>query len=586
MSVASEYQQPDSTHDVAADVQAEFGRPVVFGSAERPLSGRLHEPPDPAIGAVVLFSPIGYEENCAFYAFQLLARRLAQSGYATLRFDYDGCGNSWGDSADPDRIGCWTASCCAAIDFMGERTGQRVHVVGLRLGATLALTVGSQYRLNRTVFWDPVVSGRRYLRVLRAMSMMGVEAAPDPKDPGSLVVIGHYLDAKTVRSLEELECRSLVAPAISDALIVGRPHSSDPARLAEMLGGQGIPVVTEEIAGTAELLDCAAEQAVVPHAIIERIHNYLIATPGAPAKTRATLPPFPALVAPVVPGWTEHHLSIGPRGLAGVLTLPRNSRRAGVVVMANNGVARSIGPARAWVAWARQWASIGIASLRFDLSGIGDSNPQNGAGPGAGYPIQAIEDFRTVIGELRQRGLTPAVAVGLCSGAFLSLDAAAANAGFTGIVSINPQLFYLPDAPGSADRLLRAAPPTHPWVQRFLENTRVGRRLAKELPYPAWWVLDRLGLQPAPIRGAVAASARARVLLIFGEDNLGLRNLRRRTSSRILREWRESGRMIIVPGLDHSMFAPQAREPAESITRNFLLEMLPPVTANRLTAVD
>jgi hypothetical protein len=219
---------------------------------------------------------------------------------------------------------------------------------------------------------------------------------------------------------------------------------------------------------------------------------------------------------------------------------------------------------------------LGIASLRLDLSGLGESPPHPHQRADSQYPVEAIDDFAAAVKELTQRGLTPVVAVGLCSGAFLSLDAAAASAGVTGVVAINSQLFHLPDVPGSPDRLRRAAPPTRPWLQRFMENTRGGRYLARRLPYPAWRTFALLGLQPSPLAGADAAAARARVLLIYGDDNLGLTRLRQR-ARRQLHNWHRAGRLTIIQGLDHSMFVPQIRDQVESQVRPFLLELLPKI---------
>jgi pimeloyl-ACP methyl ester carboxylesterase len=372
MSVGSKLDPPRLTGAVPGDSSVRFGRPVVFGPAARPLVGRLHETRAPAVGSVVLCSPWGYEENCAFGALQMLARKLAESGFETLRFDYDGCGNSWGDFADDDRVASWVASCGEAIEFMTRRASRTVRVVGLRLGAALAVLASAGHDIDRAVLWDPVVSGKRYLRALRAMSMMGVDAGPDPADPGGLVTIGHSLSSATVQEIERLDLQLLSECRIGSALVVSRPGGSDPLRLAAALGGAGVNATVEECTGTELLLDCAAEQSVIPVAILERIVNYITGGIGTPVPFRHAALPFTAtLVAPVANGWTEEHFSIGALGMAAVLTLPRKPRRAGVVLMVNNGVARSIGPARAWVEWARMWADLGIASLRLDLSGLG-----------------------------------------------------------------------------------------------------------------------------------------------------------------------------------------------------------------------
>jgi serine O-acetyltransferase len=554
-----------------------FGRPIVFGPAARPLAGRLHETRGPTRGAVVICNPWGYEENCAFGALQLLARLLAESGYETLRFDYDGCGNSWGDFADADRVASWVASCGEAIAYMAARC-ERVSVVGLRLGAALAVLASAGHKADRVLLWDPVVSGRRYLRILRTMSMMGVVAAPDPTDPDGLVTIGHSLTAATVREIEAIDLKSLPAACIAEALLISRPGGSDAQRLAASLQRVGVAAAVEEHDGTDLLLDCAAEQSVIPRPIIERAVSFL--TSGRPQESRIEqelLPGTATLQAPGGSAWAEEHFSLGSAGLAAVLTLPRQLSRAGVVLMVNNGVARSIGPARAWVQWARCWAALGIATLRVDLAGFGDSNARPNQTEGNHYPIGAIDDITLSIDYARSRGLTPAVTVGLCSGAFLGLDAAAAGAQLAGVFAINSQLFYVPDPPGAPERARRAAPLTHPWVQRFLDNTRVGRRLGRDMPYPFWWLLDLFRLHPSPLRGVAAARRRTPVLLIYGAENLGLQRLQQRDPVGLGR-WRKDGSIVVMEGLDHSMFAPRIRSQVEIRAREFLTEHLPAAT--------
>lgn len=562
------------THEPATD----FGRTVVFGESERPLVGRLHEARGAVVGAVVLCSPWGYEENCSYATFRLLAQRLARSGIETLRFDYECCGNSWGDYTEPLQLNRWIASCSSAFDYMWARTGQTISVVGLRLGATLAALASSAHPMAACVLWDPVVNGRRYLRAVRAMSMMGVNAGPDPTQPDSLVAIGNYLTKETVGDLEKLQLQQLTGAQMSDTLIVARPGSADSRRLADALEKIGVPTTLEEHPGTETMLDCAAEQSVVPQQIVDRIVGWLQERPSGSTQRAADEPLGAASLDSRQEMWTEEHITVGPRGLAGVLTLPRHPQRAGAVVMANNGASRSIGPARAWVEWARLWAEAGMASLRLDFGGLGDSPAPAEESRNDCLPIEAIDDLAAAVDELGLRGLSPVVAVGLCSGAFLSIDAAAAGVGLIGVAGVNALLYELPDAPGSPHRLRRAAPPAHPWIQRFLES-KGGRVTSRYLPYLGWRLLDLLRLLPAPLRGADIASTKTRMLLVYGQDNEGLLRLRQRGKRDLLR-WQKEGKLVVLPGLDHSMFAPQMRTKVEAVLRPFLLELLPRIEKN------
>jgi pimeloyl-ACP methyl ester carboxylesterase len=92
---------------------------------------------------------------------------LSEAGCHVLRFDYYGSGDSAGDSTEGD-IETWLENLGAAIEELKIMAGlQRVSLVGLRLGATLAaMTVAKHEDIESVVLWDPVVDGREYVAEL------------------------------------------------------------------------------------------------------------------------------------------------------------------------------------------------------------------------------------------------------------------------------------------------------------------------------------------------------------------------------------------------------------------------------------
>ena len=79
------------------------GEAIYFGRGRR-LFGWLHSPSPNSSRldcAVLICAPLGYEELCAHRALRHWAIALANGGVATLRFDYDGSGNSAGSDIDP-----------------------------------------------------------------------------------------------------------------------------------------------------------------------------------------------------------------------------------------------------------------------------------------------------------------------------------------------------------------------------------------------------------------------------------------------------------------------------------------------------
>src|SRR4051812_14593525 len=69
-----------------------------------------HHPAQPAKrrgAAVVLCPPLGSDYVGVYRVWRTLAERLAALGFDVLRFDYQGTGDSAGDSAEPRRLEAW-----------------------------------------------------------------------------------------------------------------------------------------------------------------------------------------------------------------------------------------------------------------------------------------------------------------------------------------------------------------------------------------------------------------------------------------------------------------------------------------------
>ena len=80
--------------------------PYWFGPARAPLLGRLHRPlGGRARGGVLICPPVGIELAHSHYVLRCLARELTACGFAVLRFDYAGTGQSAGDMNDSGRGG-------------------------------------------------------------------------------------------------------------------------------------------------------------------------------------------------------------------------------------------------------------------------------------------------------------------------------------------------------------------------------------------------------------------------------------------------------------------------------------------------
>lgn len=120
--------------------------------------------------------------------------------------------------------------------------------------------------------------------------------------------------------------------------------------------------------------------------------------------------------------------------LVATLTWPvsEDQRPATVVVLTNSGVIPRSGPQRINVQLARRLATLGLASIRFDMSGLGDSRRASGQKP---MLEQWTADARDVMDVAQARfGCDRFVMVGFCSGAEVAHLAALEDARLQGAV--------------------------------------------------------------------------------------------------------------------------------------------------------
>jgi pimeloyl-ACP methyl ester carboxylesterase len=134
----------------------------------------------------------------------------------------------------------------------------------------------------------------------------------------------------------------------------------------------------------------------------------------------------------------EEALLIGPyQSNVGVFTPAADnaggqSKMAAICITA--GLLHHVGPHRMHVLLARALKNVGISTLRFDLSGIGDSSVRTDDLPAQEVPVQEIHD---AINDLETRGFKRFILFGICSGAAQALKAAADNPKIAGLVLVN-----------------------------------------------------------------------------------------------------------------------------------------------------
>ncbi|TNF50884.1 hypothetical protein EP232_00075, partial [bacterium] len=154
-----------------------FGEPpkLLFG-AYHPAQNFNHR----RVG-VILCYPIINEYLRAHRAFVRLATQLATEGFHVLRFDYFGCGDSYGDDVDGSLLE-WTKNISTAIDELKNGCdASHICLIGLRMGATLALlATEDRDDIDTMVLWESIVNGEEYIREIKQLHLKSTEVGGFP----------------------------------------------------------------------------------------------------------------------------------------------------------------------------------------------------------------------------------------------------------------------------------------------------------------------------------------------------------------------------------------------------------------------
>ncbi|MGH9047477.1 MAG: serine aminopeptidase domain-containing protein, partial [Acidimicrobiales bacterium] len=413
--------------------------PMWFGSDDRPLFGWAHVPGSgSAAGAVVLCPPLARDLTSTQYTYRLLAEQLAAAGMLAIRFDYDGTGDSAGSDRDPGRVQAWLDSVVAAVDLARSCGADRVSLLGMRMGALLAAAGAERCgELDAVVLWDPVASGRAFVREQSALQRLRSDVIPQSGDDVELP--GFVYSAQTVADLSAFTVPQ-ASKAPSRLLLVTRGDRAPASELAEALGIE--PVHLE-----ARCQDLLLEVEPLYHEIPTETMGDIVSWLGLGAHRAPTEVSVPVRDAASmrIEGalLTERIAWLEPVGLFAITTEPDSGSDGPSILMLNSGNDWHVGPNRLWVDLCRRWAALGHRCVRFDESGLGDSPTRPGNGPHIVRLPEAFDDVSDAQAALEPADPTNVVMVGLCSGGYQALENALIRP-TRGVYAINPILHFTP----------------------------------------------------------------------------------------------------------------------------------------------
>jgi dienelactone hydrolase len=566
--------------------------------------------PLPAVGrnarsGIVLCGPLGHEALWLHQAMRSLTDRLAARGFAVLRFDYAGTGDSTDISGlvEPDR---WVDEAVEAVSFLRRATGvERVALTGFRFGATVAAQAARAASVDTVGLIAPVVAGRQFVREMTALHRTWLDTvAQDVRNEvapaDAFDVLGHRFSRAAIDEIGKNDLRRANTPPADKLLIVHAATQGASHELADVYSKLGAQVDSLPFLEYAEAMQ-PSWLATLPQATLRCVEEWFareFARSSAPlphAASDAAILSFPSRRPCGSSGAAETPVELANGRLFGILCEPADRRKhAPLVVIANTATTHHVGDGRFNVELARTLARAGIASLRVDAHGIGDS-------PGAHTVVnpsllsyeQLAADTSLAVDWAVERGHPRVAVFGICSGAYLSLHVATKNPSVSAMLLVNLQRFEFPVDFRMCDALKIGAGSTRAHFRAMLRVRKWAQVLRGEVGLrPVLRTLWRYAMDACVSNAAALAGdangkpgnrgARARqrmkdldargvrVRLLFSPLDRGLDELRMHfgPGGRRLNKLAHANAMVI-PNMDHEVLNPAARQRVAALCETF-----------------
>jgi uncharacterized protein len=167
---------------------------------------------------------------------------LARAGYHVLRFDYFATGDSAG-SGHEGRPDIWIDNVIDASAELREISNARsLSIVGMRLGAALALgACARELEARSLVLWEPVVTGKEYLDELDESDRMRHLWLLHGEREGHDELLGHPVPAELRRALLSIDTCVGAKPKTEQVTIVAERTRGAHHRLRMALSERGVP---------------------------------------------------------------------------------------------------------------------------------------------------------------------------------------------------------------------------------------------------------------------------------------------------------------------------------------------------------
>jgi pimeloyl-ACP methyl ester carboxylesterase len=538
------------------------GEPVYVASGTSVLVF-LHEPDETPHqrNSILLCPSFGWQEQCAYRSLRAWATSLAVAGYPTARLTLPASGDSAGDPSEPDQLTRWTAAVEGTAGWLKERTGaDRVVTIGIGLGGALAwLAACDGAAIDDLVLWAVPEKGRTMVRELQTQSALVSQQFPedahnDVDESDDLNLVGYRMSGDTRAQLTALRLTENAPARLTGrrVMLIGRSSLPVDRAMHEHVEKLGMEVEVAQGDDYDELM-ANPQQSLMPSATAAKVKAWLAAAPaetesgrrssGMPAASERdtlTLDGANLIERPLrLQGLREENFAIVTQDLS-------STPSPLAIVLVGAGALYHSGPNRAWVEIARRWAPRGVATVRLDLAGIGeaDGDDPDLLTDASFYARWRADDTRGVMDQLSEMGIADRFILGgLCSGAYIALQAGLMDSRVRGLLLINMFAIQWSEAL-AAERGRRTA------IANGLPVLRTRRKIDREFIEDAMkyvrpdraWRLMRRSLEREEGKRAVAAfdhlrGADVETLMVLGQQEPLLEQFVRQGLMRELGRW-------------------------------------------------
>lgn len=421
----------------------EDGDEAISAWQHTPLAGEIKDT------VVLICPPIGYEYTHSYRSLRRLAERLCAAGFVVIRFDYYATGNSSGCILDENCLQRWIGNINIIADHINASyPGFKQCWLGLRLGATLAVKANENRQADALVLWEPIISGRAYIRELEALSLLSSSAGDVSLD--YLESAGFLIPTETANQIKKINLRKQ-HPLTPGTRVLHLARDDRPLDDAFIQGlqEQGMDAAIHAIEGYDGMM-AEPHYTKVPLVAIDYLGDWLSqAATDRPGPENKDINGHQKICLTEGSGKIEETTCFfGPdKALFGVLSAPASDgpKPDTCVILSNSGSVHHVGPNAVYTLMARALAVLGYYVFRIDLENIGDSRVLDPDVENHPYQSRSSENIHSAISFIKeQTGTQKFIVSGICSGAHTAFHVGLdqLDAEVSELLMINPLTFY------------------------------------------------------------------------------------------------------------------------------------------------